>query len=137
MLQLEDVLCSIENYLGRFQNLLGAGNRRYIQTLLLLTRALLKPLASDRNLNRVNDGFDTGNPSKSKPCGGCSMAIYDFLFSLNIDNINLVKLLAYIKESNIIHKVKWFLRTFPFRLSNSFLLSISLFSTSLFNYVSR
>uniref|UniRef100_A0A1J3GME6 Putative ATP-dependent RNA helicase DDX11-like protein 8 n=1 Tax=Noccaea caerulescens TaxID=107243 RepID=A0A1J3GME6_NOCCA len=94
MSQLEDVHCSIENYLARFQNLLGAGNRRYIQTLLILIRALLKPLASDTNL------INTGNPS-----GCCSMAIYDFLFSLSIDNINLVKLLAYIKESNIIHKV--------------------------------
>ncbi|KAL1199377.1 Regulator of telomere elongation helicase 1 [Cardamine amara subsp. amara] len=103
--QLEDVHCCIENYLGRFQNLLGAGNRRYIQTLLILTRALLKPLASEGDLNSINVGLDTGNPSKSKPCGGCSMAIFDFLFSLNIDNINLVKLLAYIKESNIIHKV--------------------------------
>ncbi|KAG2301694.1 hypothetical protein Bca52824_030345 [Brassica carinata] len=105
MSQLEDIHSSIESYLGRFQNLLGAGNRRYIQTLLILIRALLKPLAttSDRNLNSVNSGLDT---SKSKPCGGgCSMAIYDFLFSLNIDNINLVKLLAYIKQSNIIHKV--------------------------------
>ncbi|KFK42393.1 hypothetical protein AALP_AA2G250200 [Arabis alpina] len=103
--QLEDVHCSIENYLGRFQNLLGAGNRRYIQTLLLLTLALLKPLASDGNLNSRNDGLNTGTPSKSKPYGGCSMAINDFLFSLNIDNINLFKLLAYIKESNIVHKV--------------------------------
>ncbi|KAL9862742.1 putative RNA helicase chromatin remodeling SNF2 family [Arabidopsis thaliana] len=103
--QLEDIHCSIESYLGRFQNLLGAGNRRYIQIMLILTRAFLKPLASDRNLSSVNVGLDTENPSKSKPCGACSMAIYDFLFSLNIDNINLVKLLAYIKESNIIHKV--------------------------------
>lgn len=98
LLQLEDVHCSIENYLARFQNLLGAGNRRYIQTLLLLIRALLKPLANDTNL------INTGDPS-----GCCSMAIYDFLFSLSIDNINLVKLLAYIKESNVIHKVKRFL----------------------------
>ncbi|CAG7895106.1 unnamed protein product [Brassica rapa] len=105
--QLEDVHSSIESYLGRFQNLLGAGNRRYIQTLLILIRALLKPLAttSDGNPNSGNSGLDSGNPSKSKPCGGCSMAINDFLFSLNIDNINLVKLLAYIKQSNIIHKV--------------------------------
>ncbi|CAN6848367.1 unnamed protein product [Brassica oleracea] len=102
MSQLEDVHSSIESYLGRFQNLLGAGNRRYIQTLLILIRALLKPLAtSDGNLNSGNSGPD---PSKSK-AGGCSMAINDFLFSLNIDNINLVKLLAYIKQSNIIHKV--------------------------------
>lgn len=34
-----------------------------------------------------------------------SMAINDFLFSLNIDNINLIKLHQYIKESNIMHKV--------------------------------
>ncbi|CAH8392447.1 unnamed protein product [Eruca vesicaria subsp. sativa] len=102
MAQLVDIQSSIESYLGRFKNLLGAGNRRYIQTMLILIRALLKPLdTSDRNLNSVNSGL----PSKSKPCGGCSMAIYDFLFSLNIDNINLVKLLAYIKQSNIIHKV--------------------------------
>ncbi|KAK9281864.1 hypothetical protein L1049_004771 [Liquidambar formosana] len=33
------------------------------------------------------------------------MAINDFLFSLNIDNINLVKLLRYMKESSIIHKI--------------------------------
>lgn len=38
-------------------------------------------------------------PSKS------SMTINDFLFSLNIDNINFVKLINYVKESNIIHKV--------------------------------
>ncbi|XP_010417779.1 PREDICTED: ATP-dependent DNA helicase DDX11-like [Camelina sativa] len=103
--QLDDIHCSLESYLGRFQKLLGAGNRRYIQILLILTRALLKPFTSERNLNSVNVGLDTGNPSKSNPCGACSMAIYDFLFSLNIDNINLFKLLAYVKESNIIHKV--------------------------------
>ncbi|CAN8233350.1 unnamed protein product [Cochlearia groenlandica] len=103
--QLEDVHCSIENYLGRFQSILGAGNRRYIQTLLILIQALLKPIANDRNLNTRNNGIDTGSPSKNKPSRGCSMAIYDFLFSLNIDNINLVKLLAYFKESNIVHKV--------------------------------
>ncbi|EOA34339.1 hypothetical protein CARUB_v10021859mg [Capsella rubella] len=103
--QLDDIHCSIESYLGRFQNLLGAGNRRYIQILLILTRALLKPFTSDTILNSVNVGLDNGHPSNSNPCGACSMAIYDFLFYLNIDNINLVKLLAYIKESNIIHKV--------------------------------
>ncbi|XP_010521523.1 PREDICTED: ATP-dependent DNA helicase DDX11 [Tarenaya hassleriana] len=103
--QLDTVQCSIEKYLGRFRNLLGAGNRRYIQTLLVLTRALLKPLANDDNLNSVNDVQDTENLSASKSSGDSAMAINDFLFSLNIDNINLVKLLQYVKESNIIHKV--------------------------------
>lgn len=34
-----------------------------------------------------------------------SMTINDFLFSLYIDNINLVKLHQYVKESNVAHKV--------------------------------
>jgi hypothetical protein len=34
------------------------------------------------------------------------MTINQFLFSLDIDNINIVKLCQYVKESNIIHKVK-------------------------------
>lgn len=40
------------------------------------------------------------------PCD--TMTINEFLFALNIDNINLVKLLQYVKESNIIYKVKLF-----------------------------
>ncbi|KAL9281985.1 hypothetical protein AtEden1_Chr5g0125921 [Arabidopsis thaliana] len=52
--KLEDIHCSIESYLGRFQNLLRAENMRYIQIMLILTRAFLKPLASDRNLKESN-----------------------------------------------------------------------------------
>lgn len=83
-------MCSeIERYHDRFRNLLGPGNRRYIQTLIVLTHAFLHTLLDD-----------IGSASNS------SMAINDFLFSLNIDNINLVKLVRYIKESNIVNKVK-------------------------------
>lgn len=41
-----------------------------------------------------------------------TMTINEFLFALNIDNINLVKLLQYMKESNIIHKVDVFLKPY-------------------------
>lgn len=34
-----------------------------------------------------------------------TVSINDFLFSVNIDNINLVKLLSYLKESSIVRKV--------------------------------
>lgn len=85
--QLENVCSEIERYHDRFRNLLGPGNRRYIQTLIVLARAFLHTL------------LDIGSALNS------SMAINDFLFSLNIDNINLVKLVRYIKESNIINKI--------------------------------
>ncbi|CAI9114124.1 OLC1v1014776C2 [Oldenlandia corymbosa var. corymbosa] len=99
--QLERIHSHLEKYLQRFYNLLGPGNRRYIQTLMVLTSSFLRTIASTEESNYVNalcsgddrSGFDF------------SMALNDFLFSLNIDNINLIKLLKYIEESNIIHKV--------------------------------
>ncbi|XP_022992092.1 ATP-dependent DNA helicase DDX11 isoform X2 [Cucurbita maxima] len=100
--QLENVHHHMERYFERFWSLLGPGNRRYIQTLILVTRALLKLLH--------NEEAPYAEPCKNISTGknstlDYSMAINDFLFSLNIDNINFVKLLQYIKESNIMHKV--------------------------------
>lgn len=100
----------LENYLDKFRSRLGPGNRRYIQTLMVLTRAFMQAIF-DKN-EAIDDAtcnaVDTATqeiPSES------SMTINDFLFSLNIDNINFVKLISYVKESRIIHKVH-----FPFDL---------------------
>ncbi|PVH61611.1 hypothetical protein PAHAL_3G076500 [Panicum hallii] len=87
--QLKAVLSHLDAYLNRFHNVLGAGNRRYIQTLTVLTRSFLRVLTNNQ------DGASTLS----------SMTINQFLFSLDIDNINIVKLCQYVKESNIIHKV--------------------------------
>lgn len=104
MIQLERVQSCIESYLSRFRTLLGPGNRRYIQTLLILTRALLKALHDDETFVAPYQN------TKCKPWTATKVAdhtfsINDFLFSVNIDNINLVKLLSYLRESNIIRKV--------------------------------
>ncbi|XP_039066681.1 ATP-dependent DNA helicase DDX11-like isoform X1 [Hibiscus syriacus] len=103
--QLENVHSHIEKYFGRFCSLLGPGNRRYIQTLLVLTRAFLRVLLNDKNGNCLNSCPDAERGVGGNKKFDSSMAINDFLFSLNIDNINLIKLLQYIKESNIMHKV--------------------------------
>ncbi|XP_047329594.1 ATP-dependent DNA helicase DDX11 [Impatiens glandulifera] len=89
--QLDHVHSLLESYFGRFRNVLGPGNRRYIQTLMVITRAFTRILHIE-------------NPTNATETSDSSMAINEFLFSLNIDNINLIKLLRYIKESNIIHK---------------------------------
>ncbi|KAM5579028.1 hypothetical protein ABKV19_009028 [Rosa sericea] len=102
--QLEDVQCNIEKYFARFCNLLGPGNRRYIQTLTVLTRAFLRVLLNE-DTGYEGSCHDTENSSGENGVPTSSMAINDFLFSLNIDNINLVKLLEYIKESKIMHKI--------------------------------
>ncbi|XVF74583.1 hypothetical protein PTKIN_Ptkin13bG0121400 [Pterospermum kingtungense] len=103
--QLENVHNHIEKYFGRFRSLLGPGNRRYIQTLLVLTCAFLRVLLDDKDVNCLITCPDADKSAGEKHAFNSSMAINDFLFSLNIDNINLIKLLQYIKESNIMHKV--------------------------------
>ncbi|KAG5537693.1 hypothetical protein RHGRI_024971 [Rhododendron griersonianum] len=101
--QLERVHSQIGKYFERFRNLLGPCNRRYIQTLMVLTRAFLQFLHLENSEGDANTCCEGVSGAKSANDG--SMAINEFLFSLNIDNINLVKLLRYIKESNIVHKV--------------------------------
>ena len=103
--QLEHVNSHIKQYLERFHNFLGPGNRRYIQTLLVITRAFLQILFNGKDTSLVDPGHDAEKAFGAKNALDSSMAINELLFSLNIDNINLVKLLHYIKESNIIHKV--------------------------------
>ncbi|KAL3528760.1 hypothetical protein ACH5RR_008082 [Cinchona calisaya] len=100
--QLECIHSHLEKYFERFRNLLGPGNRRYIQTLMVLTRAFLQSIAYQKGANYV-DPLCSGGEIQSAL--DYSIAINEFLFSLNIDNINLVKLLHYIEESNVIHKV--------------------------------
>lgn len=102
--QLENVHSRIEMYFRRFCNVLGAGNRRYIQTLMVLTRAFLQAL-NEEHVNHTSGCHDAESGGGKKNTFDSSMAINDFLFSLNIDNINLFKLLQYIKESKIMHKV--------------------------------
>ncbi|KAK0595407.1 hypothetical protein LWI29_006303 [Acer saccharum] len=52
--QLENVHIHLEKYFGRFRSLLGPGNRRYIQTLMVLTRAFLQVLVNEKDENCVS-----------------------------------------------------------------------------------
>lgn len=103
--QLKLVHSHLKQYLERFRKFLGPGNRRHIQTLLVITSAFLQVLFNGKDPSLVNPGHDAEKAFGEKSAFDSSMAINEFLFSLNIDNINLVMLLHYIKESNIIHKV--------------------------------
>ncbi|XP_010254122.1 PREDICTED: ATP-dependent DNA helicase DDX11 [Nelumbo nucifera] len=103
--QLEQVHSHLELYLDRFRKLLGAGNRRYIQTLIVLTRAFLRLLLNEKSADSIDICQRNGHATGQKSLPDSSMTINDFLFSLDIDNINLVKLQRYVKESNIVHKV--------------------------------
>lgn len=95
--QLKQVSSQLSEYLEKFKNRLAESNRRYIETLLLLIKALLDCLAVPQqggSKERQNGRTDSK-----------MLTINDFVFSLKIDSINLLKLRHYIKESNIVHKV--------------------------------
>lgn len=102
--QLDQVNSHLEKYLDRFRNQLGAGNRRYIQILMVITRAFLRLILGDMDTSSAHSCHAEEALGEKNVCVS-TMNINDFLFSLNIDNINLVKLSRYIKESNIMHKV--------------------------------
>ncbi|CAN6441709.1 unnamed protein product [Victoria cruziana] len=107
--QLEHVGSSLKMYLERFQDRLGAGNRRYIQTLVILVESFLQLLLGGKVIRSGESSPVEGNDQMDKEeFRDYSMAINDFLFSLDIDNINFVKLMGYIKQSNIINKVSGF-----------------------------
>ncbi|PON34974.1 DNA helicase (DNA repair), Rad3 type [Parasponia andersonii] len=105
LLQLEDVHYHIEKYFERFRNLLGPGNRRYIQTLMVICQAFLQTLCNKEDASFVDSSQHNAKASEANLASYSSMAINEFLFSLNIDNINLIKLCQYLNESNIMHKV--------------------------------
>lgn len=89
----------------RFRNLLGPANRRYIQTLMVVIQEFLRVLLNEKDGNLIDSHRDIEQASEERKASDFTMSINDFLFELNIDNINLVKLLKYIKESHIMHKV--------------------------------
>lgn len=95
----------VERYFVRFRNLLGPANRRYIQTLMVLINEFLRVLINEKDENLIDSRPDIEQASEERKASNFTMTINDFLFELNIDNINLVKLLKYIKESHIMHKV--------------------------------
>ncbi|XP_020097113.1 ATP-dependent DNA helicase DDX11 [Ananas comosus] len=103
--QLKRVLFHLEAYFDRFRNCLGAGNRRYIQTLIILTQSFLRLLQGCQNSGCITSSCQDNQESGGQKCSDKSMSINEFLFSLDIDNINFVKICQYVKESNIIHKV--------------------------------
>ncbi|XP_028771757.1 ATP-dependent DNA helicase DDX11-like isoform X2 [Neltuma alba] len=103
--QLENVHSHLERYFDRFRNLLGPGNRRYIQTIMVLTRAFLRVLINEKDSNLINSCQDIEKAFQDSRASEFTMSVNDFIFELNVDNVNLIKLVKYIKESKIMHKV--------------------------------
>ncbi|KAL2645440.1 hypothetical protein R1flu_013027 [Riccia fluitans] len=90
--QMKQVHSQLTEYLDKFRKRLTASNRRYVEMLLVLIGSFLRLLSVTLEDEKVS--------FKAR-----MMTINDFLFSLNIDNLNLFKIRRYIKESNIVHKV--------------------------------
>lgn len=95
----------LQRYFDRFRNLLGPGNRRYIQTIMVLTRAFLRVLNNEKDANLIGPCQHIEKALQESRDSEFTMSVNDFTFELNVDNVNLIKLVKYIKESKIMHKV--------------------------------
>ena len=86
----------VAGYFGRFQTRLAPGNSRHLQSLLKLAQAFIKCVKG--NL-------------LAAPAGGAGAAEHSvcevnaFLTALNVDNINLFRLVRYLQESKVVFKM--------------------------------
>ncbi|KAI9005348.1 hypothetical protein BC832DRAFT_592469 [Gaertneriomyces semiglobifer] len=88
---LERATVQLQNYLAKFKRRLKGKNVSYISQLLILIKALQKPL------------------DKAKLCGGSSiMTTNEFVHELDIDHINVFKIQRYLRESRLPQKLQGF-----------------------------
>lgn len=103
--QLKQVNAQLSEYLEKLRKRLAATNRRYIEMLLGIIRSFIELLATSADTHATTATNGTVGSSGKGNASGKMMTINDFLFSLEIDNLNLFKIRRYIKDSNIVHKV--------------------------------
>ncbi|KAK8936340.1 DNA repair helicase UVH6 [Platanthera zijinensis] len=103
--QLKQVLSHLQIYLDKFRSRLGASNRRYIQILIVVAKSFLRLLLGQQDDNSIFNSCPAESTPVQEHDSDVSMTINEFLFSLDIDNINFAKVVQYVKESNIMHKV--------------------------------
>ncbi|BDA42655.1 ATP-dependent DNA helicase DDX11 [Coccomyxa sp. Obi] len=86
--QLATAQSALDNYFQRFRSVLAPGNSKHIQTLICLASTL----------QRCWD--------KPTACAGPSVqTVNDFLFSMELDNMNFFRLIRYVKESKVLVKI--------------------------------
>ncbi|PRW20458.1 putative ATP-dependent RNA helicase DDX11 [Chlorella sorokiniana] len=107
-------------YFQRFQSRLAPGNCRHIQTLARCAQVLSRaasgalPLApasapggSSAALPSGGDG-GSGGGNTAAASGGVVLTVNDFLLQTGLDNLNLFKLVSYVRESKAVYKIAGF-----------------------------
>ncbi|PSC69979.1 putative ATP-dependent RNA helicase DDX11 [Micractinium conductrix] len=92
-------------YFSRFQSRLAPGNCRHIQTLLRVAQVLSQAASGATQL--VQPGSATAAAASGGACGGV-LGVNDFLLRTGLDNLNLFKLVSYVRESKVVYKVAGF-----------------------------
>ncbi|CAK0764311.1 hypothetical protein CVIRNUC_003145 [Coccomyxa viridis] len=88
--QLATAKSALDAYYGRFSSRLAPGNSKHIQSLIVLTSTLHGCLERQRG----------GEPRAPQ-----IVTVNDFLFSKGLDNLNLFRLIRYVRESKAVQKV--------------------------------
>jgi hypothetical protein len=124
--QLGAAATALAAYLDRFRTRLSAGNRRHLQTMLLLARSFLKAVDGASASPACSAASASASASASTSAASASasastsaaaaaavaanpvsriLRLNAFLFEAGIDNINLIRLQRYVRDSKVLFKV--------------------------------
>jgi chromosome transmission fidelity protein 1 len=90
-------------YFDRFRTRLAPGNARNIQSLLRVAEALARAAAPPAPAPAAPPAA-----AAAPPPGGRALTVNDFLFSTGLDNVNMFRLVGYVRESKAVFKIAGF-----------------------------
>ena len=111
--QLRAAHSQVAGYYGRFRGRMAPGNARHVQTLLHLAVCFLRALRGEPPAPAEAGGGGDALPPQPPPLrpasgqeGGASLhSVNAFLSDLNIDGVNLFRLVRYCRESKVLFKM--------------------------------
>ena len=90
---------SLTAYITKFRNRLSPGNRRHLETMLMLARSFLRSL-QPRSEDKNQSARVPPKPASENHTGHI-LSLNDFLFRAGVDNVNLMRLQRYVRESKV------------------------------------
>lgn len=113
--QLQAAKTQFDHYYSRFKNMLSPSNARHMNLLIRLTEALL-------NCSSSTPGGSTDsacNNHRGVPAATKILTTNSFLSRVNVDNINLFKLMQFVRESKLLFKINGYFESHTRALAKS------------------
>jgi chromosome transmission fidelity protein 1 len=111
----------LNGYLMRFKALLAPGNQRHIDTLQRVADAFIKVMTNSKSNKASATTSQTTTTTTTASNNNITKAlrVNDFLFATGLDNVNMFKLVRYVRESKVVFKVAGYWQAQQLKQSNN------------------